>query len=66
MLVGRRAVKYLLKDSKPVPSSGPDRVFEKRGGFVKAAKEFYDLGPIKINDYGVIYILSTQYIDMFL
>lgn len=52
VLVGRRAVKYLLKDSKPVPSSGPDRVFEKRGGFIKAAKEFYDLGPIKINDYG--------------
>lgn len=52
VLVGRRAVKYLLKDSKPVPSSGPDRVFEKRGGFVKAAKEFYSLGPMKINDYG--------------
>lgn len=52
VLVGMRAQKLLLKDAKRVFSLGPDRIFEKNGGYTRAIKEFYDVKPNKIDDSG--------------
>ena len=47
-LYGMRAQKMLLKDAKKVFSLGTDRVFEKKGGYTRAFKEFNDVKPNEV------------------